>query len=108
MANVSFGMNQRLNPTPQNIILWTRIISIVAGVLMVWMPTASYIPHGFQDVATSLCGLIIALTNALAPLFGVQVTSKEIATSEVTAVETKTDLSSISPSAPKDETLNRN
>lgn len=105
MAEIKFGRSQRKKPTPDNVIFWVRVISIIAGVLMLWMPTASFIPRLFQDIATSLCGLIIALSNALSPLFGVNTNEKEIPIGEVTAMETKPDLSSLKAAAPGDNEI---
>lgn len=89
---MAFGRQQLSNPTPQKIIFWNRVISITAGVLMVWMPTAKFIPHWFQDPSTSLLGLTIALSNGLSPLFGVEVKENKVDTDTVTAIEEKKDL----------------
>lgn len=92
MGKVSFGRTQIKNPTPSNIVFWIRVFSAVAGVLMIWMPTASYIPHGLQDVATSILGLGLAVGNAISPLFGVEIKSDTVAKEDVTAVEPGTKI----------------
>ena len=83
-----FGLKQISNPTPTNVNTLVRVITIISGTLMAWMQTAAFIPSNVQAPISSILGLIIALSNGLAPLFGVEVNSKTVPTDQVTAIET--------------------
>ena len=88
--SIKFGRDQIKNPTPSNIIFWIRVFTVIAGIFMGWMQTASFIPNKWQAIISSILGLVIALGNGLAPLFGVPVQAETIPKEQVTAVEPET------------------
>lgn len=89
MAEVKFGTGQISNPTPANINLWVRVFTVAAGVFMGWMATTNLMGPNTKDIINSILGLLIGLVNGLAPLFGVDITTKSVPTDKVTAIETK-------------------
>lgn len=88
MAQVKFGTGQVGNPTPAGINLWVRVFTVVAGIFIGWMQTTNLIGPITQGVLSSILGLLLAIVNGLAPLFGVDITSKSVPTEKVTAIET--------------------
>lgn len=92
MANVSFGLDQRKNPTPSGLNFWVRVFTVSAGVILVWMPTATFIPHKVEEVVGSILGVLVALANALAPFFGLDDLGKgKVPISQVTAMDSPPD-----------------
>lgn len=89
MAKVSFGTGQVSNPTPAGINLWVRVFTVVAGIFIGWMQTTNLIGPVTQGIISSILGLLLAIVNGLAPLFGVDVTGKTVPTEQVTAIDTK-------------------
>lgn len=88
MGNIKFGSKQINHPTPASINLWVRVFTVTAGIFILWMPSSGIVGQHAQDLINSLLGLILALINGLAPLFGVQVTGK-VDAADVTAIETE-------------------
>lgn len=88
MADVKFGTKQLNNPTPSNINLWVRVFTVAAGVFMGWMATASVMGPNTKDILNSILGLLIGLVNGVAPLFGIDITSKSVPAEKVTAIDT--------------------
>lgn len=89
MADVKFGTSQIKNPTPSRINLLVRIFNVVAGIFMGWMMTT---PNGMiglktQGYISSILGLLIALVNGLAPLFGIELDRKTVPADQVTAMD---------------------
>lgn len=84
-----FGRKQLGNPTPASIGFKITLISIIAATVQMWLGTANYIPNVVSNILISILGLIIALTNALRPFFGVQVDEKKISTEDVKEIEDK-------------------
>lgn len=84
-----FGRQQIGKPTPASIGFKITIISIVCPVIIIWLGTASYIPNKWSNIFSSLLSLLVALANALKPLFGVSVEAKTVPTEEVKEVEDK-------------------
>lgn len=89
MPKVSFGTSQVKNPTPSSINLWVRVFTVAAGVFMGWMATASLMGPNTKDILNSILGLLIGLINGIAPLFGVDISSRTVPTDKVTAIDTK-------------------
>lgn len=87
--NYSFGRRQIGKPTPASIGFKIMVISVVAPVIQVWLGTASYIPNNISNILISVLALIIALSNSLKNLFGVDVPEKNVPSEEVTEVEDK-------------------
>lgn len=87
MANVSFGLDQVSNPTPSKLNLWVRVFTIVSGIFLGWMQTNSLIPAHAQNTIGSILGLLLAISNGLAPLFGVEITSNKVPVAKVTAMD---------------------
>ncbi len=87
MANIKFGIPQIKLPTPASINLCVRVFTVSAGIFMLWMQTNNLISASVQGVISSILGLLLALVNGLAPLFGVQVSGGSIPTGDVTAVK---------------------
>lgn len=90
MAEVKFGTKQMSNPTPAGINLWVRVFTIVGGIFIGWMQTTNLIGPLTQGAISSILGLLLAIANGLAPLFGVDLGSaKTVPVDQVTAVETE-------------------
>jgi hypothetical protein len=87
MAQVNFGMDQLKNPTPAKIGRIVTIMSVVLGVFIGWSSSTNIIPHPADDYVNGILGLFMALTNALKPLFGVDIPSNVVATKDVTEVD---------------------
>lgn len=84
---VKFGTNQISNPTPTKLSRGVLIFTVVASVVVAWIPTASFITAASGTVVQSILGLIVALINALKPFFGVQVEAGIIPTENVTEAQ---------------------
>lgn len=90
MADVKFGVDQVNNPTPSKLNLYVRVFTVVAGIFMGWMLTNNLIPANTQNVISSILGLLLAITNGIAPLFGIDVSSNtKVPISQVTAMDTQ-------------------
>lgn len=87
MADVKFGTAQISNPTPSRINLWVRVFTVTVAIFMGWMATASVMGPQTKDLLTQVLGLALALSNGLAPLFGVEVSGR-VPADQVTAVDT--------------------
>ena len=85
----SFGRKQIGKPTPASISFKIMVISVVCPAIQVWLGTAAYIPNGVSNILISILGLFILLSNALKPLFGVDVPEESVPTKDVTAMEDK-------------------
>jgi uncharacterized membrane protein len=88
MADIKFGTKQLNHPTPANINLWVRVFTVAAGVFMGWMATANIMGPNTKDILNSILGLLIGLVNGIAPLFGIDITSKEVPIEQVKAIDT--------------------
>jgi len=91
MAEIKFGPGQISNPTPSKINLIVRIFNVVSGVFLGWMMTT---PNGMigpttQAYISSILGLVIALVNGIAPLFGIELDRKTVPADQVTAMDPK-------------------
>ncbi len=91
MADFKFGRQQIGKPTPASIAFKITVISIVFPVVIIWLGTASYIPNSWSNIISSILSLLVAVANALKPLFGVAVDSKSVPTEDVKEVEDKKD-----------------
>lgn len=89
MANFKFGRQQIGKPTPASIGFKIMLVSIIAPIIQVWLGTASYIPNSVSNIIVSLLALIIAIANALKPLFGVDVPTETVPSEDVKEVEDK-------------------
>lgn len=90
MANVTFGTSSIGKPTPAGINLWVRVLTVAIGIFLAWMNTNGLIPEITQDVLNSIGGLLLALINGIAPLFGIDVSpSEKVPASDVTAMDNK-------------------
>lgn len=77
MANVTFGVPSISKPTPAGINKWVRVATVVIGIFLGWMNTNDLIPENSQDIINSLGGLILAIINGVAPLFGINLSANE-------------------------------
>ena len=90
MSTIKFGPRQLRNPTPAKINLGVRIFTIVAGIFLGWMQTDTIInieAHS-KAVTSSILGLLLAIINGIAPLFGVNTTQTIIPKEDVAAMTT--------------------
>jgi len=89
----SFGKKQLNNPTPSGISAIIDISSAICGVLVAWVSTASFIPNEVGNIITSILGLMIGITLAIKPFFGIKTTSKMVNIKNVSSMddEPKTD-----------------
>ena len=86
MATIKFGANQINNPTPKGINLIVRIFTIAAGIFLGFLQTSNLIPAATATIISSILGLLLALVNGIAPLFGVETTQTVIAKEDVAAM----------------------
>lgn len=88
MANVTFGTSSINKPTPSGLNTGVRAATIVIGIFLAWMNTNNLIPEATQNVLNSIGGLILALINGLAPLFGINVSEDaKVPVSEVKSMD---------------------
>lgn len=88
MAEIKFGASQLNNPTPSHINLWVKVFTVAGAAFMGWMATNNLIGPNTKDIINSILGLALTLTNLLAPLFGVDLNTKSVPSSQVTAIDT--------------------
>lgn len=85
----NFSRGSLRNPTPAGFVFWVRIYTTVMVAFLAWMPTATFIPHQFQDITTSIVGLTVTIANIILPFFGVDVKpDQEVPIEKVTSMET--------------------
>ena len=85
---VKFGTSQVSNPTPSKINLWVRVFTVSAAIFMAWMATASVMGPNTKDIVNQILGLLLGLTNGLAPLFGIPINgNQKVDAEDVTAME---------------------
>lgn len=87
---IKFGISQASNPTPSNINLWVRVFTVAAAIFMAWLATANVVGPNTKDLINQILGLLLMLTNGLAPLFGIQLTngeSKKVSVEDVSAMD---------------------
>ncbi len=90
MAEIKFGRQQFGNPTPAKINFWNGIISTAAPALSLWVNGVDNTiigPHT-SSVITSVCSLIMLVSNLLRPFFGAQISGGSVPADKVTAIET--------------------
>lgn len=87
MADTKFGMGQLKNPTPANVGRIVTILSVVLGVFIGWSSSTNIIPHPADDYVNGILGLLLALCNALKPLFGIEVSGPSVKTKDVTEMD---------------------
>lgn len=88
MAVIKFGTKQINNPTPSGINLVARVLTVVGGIFLGWMQTSNFIGVYSQATISSILGLLLAIINGIAPLFGVNTTQVAIPTKDVSAMST--------------------
>ena len=91
MATVKFGTKQLQNPTPSGHSKVIDLFTAVAGVVIAWLVTATYIPNSVSNVISSILGLLIGVAQAVKPFFGVITTQHDIPKEDVTAMDATTD-----------------
>jgi hypothetical protein len=90
MPQIKFGPNQLTNPTPSTVNLVVRVFTVSAGIFMGWMATANVMGPNTKDLLNSILGLLLALANGLAPLFGIDLSNtRYVKAEDVTAVDEK-------------------
>jgi hypothetical protein len=67
------------------------VFNVAASLFIAWMPTNNIIGHQAQDIMTPILGLLIGMVNGIAPLFGIETTSKVVKMDDVTSMETPKD-----------------
>ncbi len=87
MAQMNFGMGQLKNPTPAKVGRIVTVMSVVLGVFIGWSSSTNIIPHPADDYVSGIGGLFLALSNALKPLFGVDIPQSTVPTKEVTEID---------------------
>lgn len=88
MADIKFGPDQIKKPTPSQLNAWVRGFTVIGGIFMAWMATASIMGPHTKDIVNQVLGLLMGIANGVAPLFGVQV-SGTVSAKDVTAIDTK-------------------
>lgn len=90
MSEVKFGFQHLSKPTPAGLNRTVRVATVITGIFLAWMNTDNLIGEHAQHVINSLGGLLLGLSNGIAPLFGIQVSdSAVIPASEVKSMENK-------------------
>jgi len=89
MAKIKFGRGQLKQPTPSGVNFWVRVFSIIASVVMVWLPNQVLLHPATRDALASILALTTGIANAIAPLFGVPVTGK-VDAEDVSAIDEPT------------------
>lgn len=85
---IKFGPDQMSKPTPSMVNLWVRVYTVTVGVFLGWMVTSPLIGPHAQNTISSILGLSLALVNALAPLFGIQINdNQKVQAKDVSAME---------------------
>lgn len=91
MGEIKFGRKQINNPTPASINFWLKVVNLVCGASVGWLATSGrsiFHPHTL-DIINGIVGLLLIITNVLAPMFGVQVQTKDVPVEDVTVIENK-------------------
>lgn len=88
MAQVKFGRKQLKNPTPSKLASGILLFTGISGVVIMWIPTATYIGVHTREISSSILGLLIAIGNFAKPFFGIQPTQAQVEVSNVTEMET--------------------
>jgi hypothetical protein len=85
-----FGFAHFNKPTPAGVTRAATISSVVLGVFLLWLNSGDNLfSEHTTHALSSLCGLAIALINALKPFFGVDINQPFVPTSQVTGIENK-------------------
>lgn len=85
---MAFGTSQIKNPTPTGVNVNVGIVSGVAGVVIAWLQTATFIPDNVSEIISGILGLIIGISQVLRPMFGIKV-SGDVPAEKVTAIDTE-------------------
>ncbi len=89
MANISFGIPSINKPTPASLNRWVRTLTVVIGIFLAWMNTNTLISDHLQSVFNSIGGLLLALINGLAPLWGINVSAEtDVPVTDIKSMET--------------------
>jgi hypothetical protein len=89
MAQVGFGIKHFNLPTPANISRAVTILSVLLPVFLLWVNSDDNLfSEHTAKVINSLGVLIIGLTNAAKPFFGVVITQPTVPATDVTAIKT--------------------
>lgn len=86
---MAFGTKQYNNPTPANVNNIVSAISAIAGVLIAWLQTVTFIPDKTVEIISGICGLIIGLSQVVRPFFGIEVTADSVPSEQVKSIDTK-------------------
>lgn len=89
MGEIKFGWRQIINPTPAALNRAVRAATVIIAIFMAWMATASIMGPHIKDILNQILGLVLALINGLAPLFGIPLEGNPVAAKDVAAVESK-------------------
>jgi hypothetical protein len=87
MAKPTFGVPSLKKPTPKKWSNGIDIISAVAGVLIAWLTTATYIPNDVSNIISSILGLIIGISQAVKPFIGINVSEPTVPIDEVEVID---------------------
>jgi hypothetical protein len=88
MPDIKFGASQLKNPTPSHINLWVKVFTVAGTAFIGWMATNTMVGPNSKNIINSILGLALTLINVIAPLFGVDINTKTVPSSEVTAIDT--------------------
>lgn len=89
MAEIKFGWRQIINPTPAILNRGVRVATVIIAIFMAWMATASIVGPNTKNIWTQILGLILALINGIAPLFGIPLKDEPVPAKDVASVESK-------------------
>lgn len=86
-----FGRKHFGKPTPAKVGFTVTLISVIAAAVQSWVMTADFIPSYWAKIISGVLGLIILVSNAIKPFFGVAIDTKTVPADRVTEIETKPD-----------------
>lgn len=83
---MNFGPRQLKNPTPGNIVFWVRVYTVVAGIVLTSLASAPF--HLSHEAFWNwFLSLTITISNGVAPLFGVPISTKTVPADQVVAMD---------------------
>lgn len=86
MAKIKFGSGQLSNPTPSTLSNIIQVFTVVGGLVLAWVGTASFIPPEAATITQSILGLLIGIANGVKPFFGVETSQRNVPIEDVTSM----------------------
>lgn len=84
---MKFGRKQLKNPTPTSIGSFVTFASVVLGIIVAWIGSATWIPAGPSTIIQSVGGLLVTILNGVKPFFGTTAQADDIPVDQVSEME---------------------